>query len=287
MCVALPDIDLRRLTGCCVAAVAALLAACATPAERFDQRATALGFAPITLRGEGFRHRAYAAELEPGADTLHVYIEHDGTPWLDETYVAQDPTPRTPFALELMARDAGPRLFLGRPCHFAPHDDPGCGPLVWTHRRYSPEVVTSMVVALRGFLAIRHYRHVLLIGYSGGGTLAWLMAPQLPETVGVITVAANLDTDRWTGLHGYSPLAGSLNPALLPALPPAIAQVHYAGGRDRKVPPAVVTSFSRGHPEARVVVLDEFDHECCWAERWPELLRSAVGIPPTAGRARH
>ena len=275
---------LRSFAGCCAAAMVMALAACATPAERFEQRAIDLGFTPSSLRGEGFRHRAYLAGPQAGADTIHVYIEHDGTPWLGTSHVSEDTTPRIPFALELMARDVGPRLFLGRPCHFEPKDDPACGPLVWTHRRYSPEVVASMVKALRDFMALHHYRRAVLVGYSGGGTLAWLMARQVPETVGVVTVAANLDIDRWTGIHGYTPLAGSLNPALLPALPPAIPQLHYAGGRDRNVPPAVVESFHRGHPEARVVIIADFDHACCWAERWPELLGRASGHPPAAGR---
>jgi len=39
--------------------VAALLAACATPADRFDRRANALGFSAIGLQGTGFRHVAY------------------------------------------------------------------------------------------------------------------------------------------------------------------------------------------------------------------------------------
>ena len=163
---------------------------------------------------------------------------------------------------------------------------PGCDPLVWTHRRYSPEVVASMVAALRDFLALHPHRRVVLVGYSGGGTLAWLMARHVPEATGVVTIAANLDIDRWTSIHDYSPLTGSLNPALLPALPPAISQTHYVGGRDRNVPAAVVESFRRRHPEARVVIVADFDHECCWVERWPELLaeagyhRSAARRPP-------
>lgn len=231
-----------------------------------------MGFASITLQGAGFSHVAYVAGALEGSDTLHVYIEHDGTPWLDLAYPSADPTPRTPLALELMARDGGPRLFLGRPCYYAPREEPGCTPLLWTHRRYSPEVVASMVAALRRFLAQHPFRRVVLIGYSGGGTLAWLMAAQVPETVAVVTVAANLDTDEWTRFHGYSALAGSLNPALMPSLPSAIVQVHYVGGRDRNVPPSVVESFSRRHAGTRIIEIAEFDHECCWIERWPKLL---------------
>jgi pimeloyl-ACP methyl ester carboxylesterase len=176
----------------------------------------------------------------------------------------------------MMLRDRGPRLLLGRPCYFDAHNDPGCDALLWTHRRYAPEVVASMVAALRGFLASHPYRHVVLIGYSGGGTIAWLMAAQVPETVAVVAVAANLDVGEWARSHGYTPLEGSLDPARLPALPPAIAQTLYAGGRDANVSPAVVRAFARRHPEADVVEIADFDHVCCWIERWPELLDAAT-----------
>src|SRR5450755_2328811 len=74
------------------------------------------------------------------------------------------------------------------------------------------------------------------------------------------------------GVHGYSPLDGSLNPTLMPPLAPGIAQRHFVGGRDRNVPPSIVYSFARRHAAARVVEVAEFDHECCWIERWPSLL---------------
>jgi hypothetical protein len=209
-----------------------------------------------------------------------VYVEHDGTPWLEHRYVSEDPTPRTPFALELVLRDSGPRLLLGRPCHFEPKDDPACVPLLWTHRRYSPEVVSSMVVALRNFLSSHPYRRIVLIGYSGGGTIAWLMAARIPETVAVVTVAANLDIDEWARIHGYTRLEGSLNPATLPNLAPAVAQVHYTGGRDENVPSSLVQSFARRHPAAEVIEIADFDHRCCWIERWPQML---AAIAPTIG----
>jgi hypothetical protein len=271
----------QPFAGRCIALIAAVLAGCVTPAEHFARRGAELGFTSITLLGDGFHHLAYVAGVQEGSDTLHVYVEHDGTPWTDLTHVANDPTPRTPFALELMARDAGPRLLLGRPCYFDPGKDPGCGPLLWTHQRYSPEVITSMVAALRSFLSMRPFRRVVLIGYSGGGTIAWLMAVHVPETIAVVTVAANLDIDDWARIHGYSALEGSMNPALLPELPPTIAQLHYVGQRDEKVPPSVVRSFARHHPEARVIDVADFDHECCWIKRWPQLLEGSATLSLT------
>ena len=260
-----------------VAALTALaLAACATPSERFARDAAELGFERATLAGDGFRHVAYFTGLGEPADALHVYIEHDGSPWLERTLVAADPTPREPFALELMARDRGPRLLLGRPCYFETRADTGCSPLLWTDRRYAREVVASMAAALRGFLVEHPFSRVVLIGYSGGGTLAWLVAPRIPQATAVVTIAANLDIDAWAKLHAYTPLAGSLNPALQPPLPASVHQLHFAGGRDVNVPPSIAASFQVRHPAARIVDLAQFDHRCCWIERWPRLLDDAM-----------
>lgn len=272
-----PVACLRRWAGRSLPLAAALLmVACATPTERITARAADLGFDELRLQGEGFRHVAFAAGLPSSSRTLHVYVEHDGTPWLAGSRVSPDPTPRTPVALQLMAKDAGPRLWVGRPCYLVPTTEPGCDPLVWTHRRYAPEVVRSMVAAVRGFVAAHALRDVVLIGHSGGGTLAWLMAGEMPETTAVVTIAANLDTDAWARIHGYSALAGSQNPALMPALPPAIAQRHYVGGRDTNVPPSVVEGFAARHRDARIVVIADYDHECCWVSRWPQLLDAVL-----------
>jgi len=259
-----------------VAALALLVCACASPSQHFADEARSLGFASCVLAGDPFRHVAYFAQADARGDALHVYIEHDGTPWIDRTHVSSDPTPRAPFALELMARDTGPRLFLGRPCYFDTHADEGCAAVLWTHRRYAPEIVASMVAALRAFLARHPRRHVVLIGYSGGGTLAWLVASHVPETSAVVTIAANLDTDAWTTLHGYSTMSGSLNPASQPPLPSSIVHLAYVGARDENVPPSVVQSFAATHPGTRMIAISGFDHRCCWIERWPQLLGGAT-----------
>jgi dienelactone hydrolase len=263
-----------------VAAAMLLLCACATPSQRFADEARSFGFQSAIVAGDRFRHVVYFAQADEPAAALHVYIEHDGTPWLDQTHIAADPTPRSPLALELMARDGGPRLLLGRPCYFETRNDARCSILSWTHRRYAPEVVESMAAALRSFLAVHPFPRVVLIGYSGGGTLAWLIASHVPQTSAVITIAANLDTDAWTTLHGYSPLTGSLNPALQPPLPPRVREIHFVGGRDANVPRAVTMAFAARHPGAEVVDLPRFDHRCCWIERWPRLLSDATMTPP-------
>ena len=240
----------------------------------------------LELQGTTYVHTAYVSTDWTRSARLHVYIEHDGSPWIGETQPADDPTPRRPLAVELMARDDGPRLLLGRPCYHGRANDDACNALAWTHERYSPGVVRSMAAALRGFAAQRGVEEIVLIGYSGGGTLAWLMAAEVPEARSVITIAANLDIDAWTALHGYSALTGSLNPARVPPLPSTIQQVHLAGADDRNVPPAVVRSFARSQ-RVPITEIGGFDHVCCWVEHWPSLLQQirqssadAVRSPP-------
>ncbi len=122
---------------------------------------------------------------------------------------------------------------------------------------------------------------VTLIGFSGGGTLAMLLAPGLPRVTRVITVAANLDTAAWTAHHGYPPLTASLNPATRPPLGPRIAQTHYLGERDSSVPPSLLAALRTRTADADWRVVPGFDHQCCWVERWPVLLDAAI-----AGEAR-
>src|SRR6266567_3693573 len=217
--------------------VIALLGGCAGPSERFAARASALGFGAARVEGEGFAHVVYRpAGLRPdGGRVLHIYLDGDGTPW-ERGRPAADPTPREPLVLRLMALDRAPSAYLGRPCYHGLATTPPCVPALWTDARYSEAVVASLAAAGRRLL----------------------------------TVAANLDVDGWAELHGQSRLAGSLSPARRPPLPARIYQRHYAGGRDRVVPPGIVAGGEILPETLRVI--PEYDHTCCWVELWPRLL---------------
>jgi len=254
-----------------------VLAGCATPTESAIDRMGTLGFSQTTATGGRYRHLVAQSEQsgEPGA--IYVYVEHDGVPWERPDVESTDPTPRYPLALELMARSTGDRVYLGRACYFGLKGDPGCGTESWTGARYSNDVIQSMAAVVNRIVDRRgRASNVVLIGYSGGGTIAWLMAAHVPATTAVITIAANLDVEAWTALHHYSPLTGSLDPASQAPLPPSIRQVHIVGGRDTNVPPAITQSVSLRQPQAKIVEISEFDHVCCWLDQWPALLRNAL-----------
>lgn len=252
-------------------AVAATVLSCATPTERADRLAAASGFERRVVTGQPFRHLVF---IKRGTGPVHgfrVYIEGDGTPWITRSRVATDPTPRRPLMLELMRLDPGPAVYLGRPCHFGLTTR--CRPEHWTGQRYSETVVRSMAAALdsiRGQLGWRG--QATLLGHSGGGTLAVLMAPHVANIKAVATLAANLDIDRWTRLHGYTPLEGSLNPAAADPLPAGVRQLHVVGGRDRNVPPRITHAGAERQPNAEILHFPQQGHHCCWEEVWRSIL---------------
>jgi pimeloyl-ACP methyl ester carboxylesterase len=207
-----------------------------------------------------------------GSGPINVYLEGDGLPWITRTRIAKDPTPRIALARRFMARDPGPSLYLGRPCYHGLAQSPGCSPWLWTHGRYSEEVVESMVAALRRTLGPETDRELTLIGFSGGGVLAMLIAARMEQVTSVVTIAANLDLNAWADQHGFSRLSGSLNPATEPPLPARIQQTHLAGGRDLRVPADLSNSVAARQPSARFLVIPDFDHNCCWEQAWPGIL---------------
>ena len=261
---------------------ALVVGACAGPVERFDRRAAELGLMREDVWGEGFDHAVFHRPEDPRTGVLHVYLGSDGTPWQRGRWPAADPTPRAPLALELMTLDPAPALYLGRPCYHGLARAPRCGAPLWTDRRYGEEVVASMTAALR---RLAPDRPLVLIGYSGGGTLAMLVASRLPTVVAVITVAANLDINAWADHHGYRPLVGSSNPADQTQLDPAILQIHLAGAEDERVPPELVRP-ALAKLGAPLCVLPDHDHSRGWRRTWPAVLSTleggsaaGVGIP--------
>lgn len=253
----------------------AQISGCAGPAQRADEQAAALGYRKLVVRGDGFEHVVYLKEGRAESAALHVYLESDGTPWIRKRLAAPDPTPRTPLMLELMSLDPAPALYLGRPCYHGLSGTPPCAPGLWTGSRYSEAVVASMAGALKRITP--DDRELVLLGYSGGGVLAMLLAEQLPQTRMVVTVAANLDTARWAELHRQPPLPDSLNPATRSPLPAHIKQLHIAGEQDENVPPGLIRDAIAHQPVAVFQTLPQQDHSCCWRAAWPAIL-ARVGI---------
>lgn len=206
---------------------------------------------------------------------LTVYIEGDGRPWPSLFQPPRDPTPFKPLALALAERDPLQQAaYLARPCQYL--DEAGrrdCAPAFWSSRRFAPEVIDAMDAAVSRLKQRAGAQRIRLAGYSGGGVIATLLALRREDVDRLVTVAAPLSLTDWTAGHGLSPLEGALDPM---AHPPGrrFVSVHFAGGRDEVVPPAIVEAFVRRHG-GRLETIADFDHDCCWARDWPGLLRRA------------
>ncbi len=259
----------RYLISLATALVIGALTGCATPSQRFDQRASELGFSRHTVAGSEFEHAVYTAPQGP-APLLHVYLEGDASPRMAHRYSPADPTPHRPLMLELMALDPAPSVLLGRPCQHGL--DPDCDPDLWTVGRYGERVVASLTAALQREREQSRASGVVLVGYSGGGALALLIAERVPETRAVVTLAGNLDLARWSEHHAYIPLSRSLDPATRPPLQGGIVQIHLLAGHDERVPPALTKASIARQPGATTRTYPEFDHSCCWETIWPAVL---------------
>jgi len=269
-----------------VAAVILLtaLTACASAQSRREAAAELVdkaGWSREILDGGSFELFAAWKPTSPGR-TLAVYLEGDGFAYVDAHHPSSDPTPTDPLALRLALADtrAVSVAYLGRPCQYVmPTHGRGCGVGLWTARRYAPEVIDASSRALDQLKARTGAVRLVLVGYSGGGALAALLAERRADVAGLVTVAANLDLAYWTRRDGLSPLAGSLDPAEEAVKLANLPQIHFAGGRDHVVGADVAQAFLGRLPPgapARLQVEPEADHHCCWVENWPRL-QAATG----------
>ena len=248
-----------------------LFQGCLSNAQRIDRQAQHAGLTRSIVTGTVYRHVLYVSD-GPSPE-LVVYLDGDGLPWgRDGQHAASDPTTRNPLALKLLIASDAPGVYLSRPC-YQELRDAGCTPQVWTSGRYASDVVGSMAAAIRRIAAQRRSPPIVLVGYSGGGVLALLIAEQLDHVAKVITLGANLDTDAWTQHHGYLPLTDSLSPASSTHLH-AWPELHLQGGRDVVVPASTTDAYFLRYPDAQRRTFADYDHVCCWVRTWPTLFES-------------
>jgi pimeloyl-ACP methyl ester carboxylesterase len=231
------------------------------------------------LDGGRFRLASAVAPVN-SSPRLVVYLEGDGFAYVRPSRPSQDPTPADPVALRLALshpRTADPVnvAWLGRPCQYVASDS--CASAYWTGLRYAPEILDSIGAAIDQLKNRTHAGDLVLVGYSGGGAIAVLLAARRHDVKGIVTVAADLDLAYWTKRHGLSPLTGSLDPADAAASLGSMPQIHFTGGRDDVIGTDVVRSYLRRLPSgapAKVIEIPDFTHSCCWSRDWPDLVKN-------------
>lgn len=211
---------------------------------------------------------------------LIVYIEGDGNAWRSRSQISGDPTPDDPLALRLALRDPAPGLlYLARPCQYVGKKIiASCAPSLWANARYSLKVIEAMNRAITASKPSPENR-LKLVGYSGGGVIASLVASRRLDVDELITVAAPLDTAAWTNHHRVSSLKGSLNPSDRQPVNRKTREFHFHGERDLVVPPGLIERYRQKTALANVHfhTVSQFDHQCCWVRDWLNLLTMIRG----------
>lgn len=230
----------------------------------------------VALSPAGFEHRRLAsADLPVHAwlrrgegETLTVVIEGDGAAWFNPRWPPPDPTPENSQAAALAAVLDGPVAYLARPCQF--ERTSACKSEYWTTARFAPELIKALDAALDELKQAAGAKRLRLVGHSGGGVMAVLIAQRRSDVAAVATFMAPLAVGEWTRTQGLSPLAGA-DPRRFPSL--AVPSMHVAGGRDAVVPSAIVRAYAEAKG-GKYVLWPEADHACWPVERARELIGS-------------
>lgn len=244
--------------------------------QHADRLAMAQHWQRLLIPTQAFDLAAYVPAQPPPNQILTIYIEGDGLAWLNRHLPSSDPTPKNPLGLQLALRHpAGNSVYLARPCqHVTNTQSRNCARKYWTSHRFAPEVIAATNEAVTLLKARLQARALVLVGYSGGGAVAALVAARRDDVMHLITVAGNLDHPAWTRQRGISALGASLNPADAWRSLVGIPQTHFIGINDKVIDPAITHAYQQRFPadkKPEIRVIEGFDHHCCWVRDWGQL----------------
>ena len=219
---------------------------------------------------------------------INVYIEGDGASWKGRQIPPKDPTPETAMGAKLASADNYELVgYLGRPCmYLTPLELQSCPQTLWTSGRFGEKALDIVNQALDDLLEFTKKSaglkptsriQINLIGYSGGGVLATLLAARRSDISCFVTIASPLDIEVWTGYQHIAPLSDSFNPAYPDAHLSTIPQTHFFGANDKIVPAESLgryQNWSQNYSQSSVIqILPNFNHHQFWVEKW-NLLKS-------------
>ncbi len=228
--------------------------------------------------GGKFIITTYSKITNPSSDDYVVYIEGDGFITRFGNSPSSNPTPRNHLALKLAVRDERENvIYVARPCQYTPMKmNPNCTPEYWTNKRFSEYCVDNINNVINSVAA--KAKNIHLVGFSGGGGMAILVAAKNKKIKDITTVAGNLDIVGFVKYRKNTPLVGSLNPIDYVEKVKNIPQIHFVGSKDTVVPFFIADSFVRKSNSSCVKykIINGNSHEKGWVEVWRNLLNTQI-----------
>lgn len=256
------------------------IAGCANHTQELYANAKREHRIPVVFDTDSYRIQAVLPQVR--TEHLRIYIEGDGKAWATKYQPSTDPTPTVPLVSKLAAADPAPSAYLARPCQYISSDR--CNNHVWTDRRFSREAVASVSKAVDQAKNSTGAATIDLVGYSGGGALALLIAAQRDDVTSVQTLAGNLTPAGWVRQQGLSPLQDALEPADFAQALRHIPQRHLVGGRDKTIPPSLAAQYaaSFGHSNCLQIVSVNASHEDGWQSAWATYRDTSINCGTTS-----
>ncbi len=233
---------------------------------------------PRLIKTDNFALQSYDRIHDWKGGSAKIYIEGETDNWITDRKLSFNPTPREPVGIKLASYDSAPNvIWIARPCQYQGLDDKSCeNNDYWGSAQFAPEVIASYHQALDDIKQRYGISSFELVGYSGGGVIAALLAAERDDVTSLRTVATPLDHMAFTQIHKLESWNKSKNPIDQADRLATIPQRHFIGAQDQLVPPAIYTSYARsiGNDNCMSVTLvEDADHVRNWATKWPELLK--------------
>ncbi len=245
-----------------------------------DDLASKNGFHKDVINTEYFTLTTYQ-KIADVSKPVNVYIEGDGYAWVSRTILSYNPTPRYPFMLALAGVDPAENVvYIARPCQYTdPEQEKLFDYSYWSDKRFSEEIIVSVNTAINKIMGQYGLSGIHLIGHSGGGAVAVLVASRNNDVFSIRTIAANLDHVELNKYHKVSPMKGSLNAIDVAEQVSSIPQRHFLGSKDKRIPEFIVKRFLQRSGDDEfdsLLIVDGCDHDDGWKDKWVELLKEPL-----------
>lgn len=239
-----------------------------------DEIETKYGFEKKLIKGGDFVITSFHRNKQPNQPYI-FYIEGDGLAFIGRYQISPNPTPRSQMLIKLAALDPRPNIvYIARPCQYTPMElNQNCNSTYWTDKRMSDEVVTAINAVIN---QINQQQKFTLVGFSGGGGVAVLVAARNKMVKNIVTLAGNLDHIAFSTYHQAEPIKDSLNPIDYVWDVRHIPQIHLSGASDKIVPPFIAKKFAKlaASDQVQQKTLPGVSHSKGWQEIWPEFCQN-------------
>lgn len=234
------------------------------------------GFEKVVIKGGDFFITTFQKVTNRSLPYV-FYLEGDGAAFNGKYQISKNPTPRKQMLMHLASLDPRPNVvYVARPCQYTDMElNPTCkhDPSFWTNKRLSEEVIISMNHVINKVNT--NNNKFSLVGFSGGGAVAVLVAARNDKVKDIITVAGNLDIKAFVEYHNVSPMVGSMNPIEVATMINHLPQIHLSGGKDKIVSPIIGDKFVQASGNGKCVhhkIIEDASHNKGWDVVWNYVL---------------